>query len=188
MNFKEMIKNYKKAKSEYLLNKISSSIEKILDKTGFLLGVTILFIGSFLINLRNGFSDGLFGLLMWMPGLFILFGIIIMILSPIVSLIVELSSKQYRIKKEIYKNIYKGEIYDLFDKDCPATETVLKRYKKDLSKWIYLNKGLHGFHIVLLVDEIYELKKDIDEKNRIKEALTQSSTKIGDLLRSVENI
>lgn len=123
------------------------------------------------------------------------FSIALPILDDCIQYIVEkirnMISGKDKLHKAIVNHIYTGEIYDIFNKDCENTRYILKENKEKMSNSIYHNKGLEGSLILSMIETIDILiERDAKKQNYLeeKEALINGNTKVGEMLKTVNEI
>ena len=96
------------------------------------------------------------------------------------------------------KGIYKGSISSILALECEITKAIIKPRKEEFLKLIFENKGIPGYLIVSLLNDVdfFSKKKEIEKKeeetsNKNKEereALISAGTPIGSLLKEVSEI
>lgn len=95
------------------------------------------------------------------------------------------------IKRKIIEQKYNGSLYDIFDKNCPATAIVLKDNNMYLENELLSKQSISGETLIMIENMILEEKKVIEEENAIKErkeALINSNTQSGIMLREIESL
>lgn len=63
---------------------------------------------------------------------------------------------------------YLGELYDLFDKECPYVHEILKNNIQRIKNNILRNKGLSGLMILSLEDDIDDLKSTVLDDSKVR--------------------
>jgi len=185
-NIKKLLQEYDVAQKESFYLKMLDFVEKKFRNICVFLS-SILFLSFFLISVLNSFKNA-FEITFCIFTITIILYFIVVIGGDILNTVF---GKKERIKRKIYRQKYVGDIYDIFDKECSITIDILRKYKKDLSKGIHESKGLTGKRILFLMNCISEERyKQKAEKLSMeeKEALITGETKIGNMLKAVENI
>jgi len=188
-NIIQLIADYKEAEKTNLFNRFCVFVD-----ANFIIFLKSLLCLMSVISIVFSCFNGLnYGVQTFVVMLAIIFSSII-ILGPLAIIFVVANvflSKKERILKNLKKTLFTGDIFEIFDKNCEFTTHLLKEEKKYISAHIHEKKGLSAFYIMLLKDEIEESKnahkieKNIEEE---KEALINNETKVGIMLKTINDI
>lgn len=187
-NIKRLLQEYEIAKKTAIFSKIENFLDR--NITGFFkIFISILILGFVFTGIFFSFKTALINLFFISVFNFVFFGFVLILINTTNTDL--FFSKAGKIKRKIYAQKYVGDIYDIFDKNCPITIGFLQKYKDDLSKSIYESKGLKGSQIFFLMtcikEEREKQKKDAISQEE-KEALIAGETKIGNMLKTLEDI
>lgn len=99
--------------------------------------------------------------------------------------------KKTYYKQKIIRKKYSGSIYEFLDKDCPITLEVVSDYKAELEKQLLENREFNVSSLVEIIDTIDDYntyKKKKQELQDTKDALLNTNTKTGEILREINSI
>jgi len=99
--------------------------------------------------------------------------------------------KKANYKQRIIKKKYSGSIYGFLDKDCPITLEVVSDYKAELEKQLLENREFNVSTLIAIIDSVDDYnnyKKKKQELQDTKDALLNTDTKTGEILREINSI
>jgi len=70
---------------------------------------------------------------------------------------------------KINNSKYNGLLYDLFDKDCLYTQSIMKKHKDEIAKSILEDKGISGSLATWLLDEVIKLENETQKIDKLEE-------------------
>lgn len=102
-----------------------------------------------------------------------------------------LFDKKTYYKEKVINKKYIGSIYEVLDKDCPITLEVVSDYKAELEKQLLENREFNVSSLMAIIDSVDDYnnyKKKKQELQDTKDALLNTDTKTGEMLREINSI
>lgn len=99
--------------------------------------------------------------------------------------------KKTYYKEKIIDKKYIGSIYEFLDKDCHITLEVVSDYKAELEKQLLENREFNVSSLIAIIDSVDDYnnyKKKKQELQDTKDALLNTDTKTGEILREINSI
>lgn len=177
-DFKSKLIEYKKLKKNNYEPKINTyvTIDSLLLWSPTIIAMMLLWI-------TGSQEIGLVSVVMLLSTFIIHYGMYIVTNTS--GLIERKYNKFYKLEKYFSKSLFRGDIGELFDYDCPVTRKILNDKKEFIMKEISQKRSLSGNTVMLLTDKIFKEKEDLQ---RIEDFMHLKSTNTAQMLSSMSLI